>query len=162
MNVTNQYTYTLETIVQAGRERIPMEAVDIRTNEELRPSRLFHSMFGYVKKSILTILRTYVLYKPLAFFTALGSVPFGIGLILGIRFLVYLFQGRGSGHIQSLILASTLLMMGFMTYVVGILSDTIAAERKILEDTQYHARRADYQSQQKAEEKAEEKEKAGE
>ena len=158
MNVTNQYTYTLETIVQAGRERIPMEAVDIRTNEELRPSRLFHSMFGYVKKSILTILRTYVLYKPLAFFTALGSVPFGIGVILGIRFLVYLFQGRGSGHIQSLILASTLLMMGFMTYVVGILSDTIAAERKILEDTQYHARRADYQSQKKEDTPEESKE----
>ena len=144
MNVTNEYTYTLETIVQAGRERIPMQSVNIRTNAELRPSRLFHSMFGYVKKSILTILRAYVLYKPLAFFTVLGSVPFGIGVILGIRFLVFLFQGNSTGHVQSLILASTLIMMGFMTYVVGILSDTIAAERKILEDVQYHARRADY------------------
>ncbi len=144
MNVTNEYTYTLETIVQAGRERIPMQAVNIRTNAELRPSRLFHSMFGYVKKSILTILRAYVLYKPLAFFTVLGSIPFGIGIILGIRFLVFLFQGNSNGHVQSLILASTLIMMGFMTYVVGILSDTIAAERKILEDVQYHARRADY------------------
>ena len=144
MNVTNEYTYTLETIVQAGRERIPMQSVNIRTNAELRPSRLFHSMFGYVKKSILTILRAYVLYKPLAFFTVLGSIPFGIGVILGIRFLVFLFQGNSTGHVQSLILASTLIMMGFMTYVVGILSDTIAAERKILEDVQYHARRADY------------------
>ena len=144
MNVTNEYTYTLETIVQAGRERIPMQSVNIRTNAELRPSRLFHSMFGYVKKSILTILRAYVLYKPLAFFTVLGSIPFGIGVILGIRFLVFLFQGNSTGHMQSLILASTLIMMGFMTYVVGILSDTIAAERKILEDVQYHARRADY------------------
>ena len=121
MNVTNEYTYTLETIVQAGRERIPMQSV-----------------------SILTILRAYVLYKPLAFFTVLGSIPFGIGVILGIRFLVFLFQGNSTGHVQSLILASTLIMMGFMTYVVGILSDTIAAERKILEDVQYHARRADY------------------
>jgi len=150
MNVTNEYTYTLETIVQAGREKIPMEAVDIRTNGELRPSRLFHSMFGYIKKSILTILRAYVLYKPLAFFTALGSIPFGIGVILGIRFLVYLFMGNSSGHVQSLILAGTLIMMGFMTYVVGILSDTIAAERKILEDVQYHARRADYATEGKA------------
>lgn len=145
LNVTNEYTYTLETIVQAGRERIPMEAKDIRTNAELRPSRLFHSMFGYVKKSILTILRTYVMYKPLTFFMILGAIPFTIGLILGIRFLIAYFTDHSSGHIQSLILASTLLMMGFMTWVVGILSDTIASERKILEDTQYHARRADYE-----------------
>ncbi len=144
LNVTNEYTYTLETIVQAGRERIPMQAEDIRTNKELRPSRLFHSMFGYVKKSILTILRTYVMYKPLAFFTILGAIPFGIGLILGIRFLIIFISDHSSGHVQSLILAATLLMMGFMTWVVGILSDTIASERKILEDTQYHARRADY------------------
>ena len=153
LNVTNEYTYTLETIVQAGRERIPMEAVDIRTNGELRPSRLFHSMFGYIKKSILTILRTYVLYKPLTFFTLIGSIPFIAGLILGIRFLVYLFQGQSAGHIQSLILASTLLMMGFMTWVVGVLSDTISAERKILEDVQYHARRADYQTDKAKESK---------
>ena len=146
LNVTNEYTYTLETIVQAGREKIPMEAVDIRTNGELRPSRLFHSMFGYIKKSILTILRTYVMYKPLTFFTVLGCIPFLTGLIIGIRFLTFLFQGNSAGHIQSLILASTLLMMGFMTWVVGILSDTISAERKILEDVQYHARRADYQT----------------
>ena len=153
LNVTNEYTYTLETIVQAGREKIPMEAVDIRTNGELRPSRLFHSMFGYIKKSILTILRTYVLYKPLSFFTILGSIPFTIGVILGIRFLVFFFSGNSAGHIQSLILASTLIMMGFMTWVVGVLSDTISAERKILEDVQYHARRADYQTDKKRENK---------
>ena len=144
LNVTNEYTYTLETIVQAGRERIPMTSVPIRTNAELRPSRLFSSMFGYVKKSMLTILRAYVLYKPLQFFSILGSIPFIAGLILGIRFLVFAIQGHSEGHVQSLILASTLMMMGFMTYVVGILSDTISAERKILEDAQYHARRADY------------------
>ena len=84
------------------------------------------------------------MYKPLAFFTLLGLVPFTIGVILGIRFLIAFWSGNASGHIQSLILASTLLMMGFMTWVVGILSDTIAGLRKILEDTQYHARRADY------------------
>ena len=148
LNVTNEYTYTLETIVQAGRERIPMQAENIRTNAELRPSRLFHSMFGYVKKSILTILRTYVMYKPLAFFTILGAIPFTIGVILGIRFLIVFISDHSSGHIQSLILAATLMMMGFMTWVVGILSDTIASERKILEDTQYHARRADYAAEE--------------
>ena len=144
LNVTNEYTYTLETIVQAGRERIPMESVPIRTNGELRPSRLFHSMFGYVKRSIVTILRAYVMYKPMRFFTIVGAIPFLAGLGLGIRFIVCFCNGEGSGHIQSLILASTLLMLGFMTFVVGFLADTVAANRKILEDVQYHARRADY------------------
>ena len=157
LNVTNEYTYTLETIVQAGREKIPMDAVNIRTNGELRPSRLFHSMGSYIKKSILTILRTYVMYRPLTFFLILGCIPFTVGLILGIRFLIFFFQGDSAGHIQSLILASTLLMMGFMTWVVGILSDTIAGERKILEDVQYHARRADYQTSRESTENRENK-----
>jgi glycosyltransferase involved in cell wall biosynthesis len=144
LNVINEYTYTLETIVQAGREKIPMEAVPIRTNAELRPSRLFSSMFGYIKKSVLTIVRAYVMYKPMKFFTILGSIPFLIGLGIGIRFLVLMGMGQSSGHVQSLILASTLLMLGFMTYVVGIQADTIAANRKILEDVQYHVRKLDY------------------
>ncbi len=144
MNVTNEYTYTLETIVQAGRNKIPMMSVDIRTNGELRPSRLFSSMFGYVKKSMLTIVRAYVMYKPLNFFSFLGTIPFAIGLILGIRFLVYMAMGQADGHVQSLILASTLLMMGFMTYVIGVLSDTIASNRKLLEDIQKRVRKIDY------------------
>ena len=144
LNVTNEYTYTLETIVQAGRERIPMESVDIHTNEELRPSRLFSSMRSYIKKSVITIFRAFVLYKPMRFFFILGSIPFLIGLVIDIRYLVYVAEGTAGGHIQSLILASTLMMIGFMTYVVGILSDAIAGIRKILEDVQYHARRADY------------------
>lgn len=144
MNVTNEYTYTLETIVQAGRERIPMISVPIRTNAELRPSRLFHSMLGYVKKSMLTIIRAYAVYKPLKFFSCVGAVPFVAGLALGIRYLILAGQGQANGHVQSLILASTLLMLGFMIYIVGFLADVISAQRKILEDVQYHARRADY------------------
>lgn len=147
LNVTNEYTYTLETIVQAGREKIPMMSVPIRTNAELRPSRLFSSMFGYVKKSMFTIIRAYIMYKPLQFFTIVGSVPFLIGLGLGVRFLVYMFLGQSGGHVQSLILASTLLMLGFMTYVVGLLADTIAANRKILEDVQYHVRKIEYEKE---------------
>lgn len=144
LNVTNEYTYTLETIVQAGRERIPMESVPIRTNAELRPSRLFSSMFGYVKKSMLTIIRAYAAYKPLAFFTFIGSIPFSIGLLIGIRFLVFMAMGQSGGHIQSLILSSTLLTLGFMTFVVGFLSDILSSIRKILEDVQYHVRKIDY------------------
>jgi hypothetical protein len=145
INVTNDYTYTLETIVQAGRERIPMTSVPIRTNAELRPSRLFSSIMGYVKRSMFTIIRAYIMYKPLKFFTMIGSIPFIFGFILGLRFLIYSAMGESSGHVQSLILASTLLMMGFMTYVIGLLADTVASNRKILEDAQYHARRADYE-----------------
>ena len=149
MNVTNEYTYTLETIVQAGRNKIAQTSVPIRTNGELRPSRLFNSMMGYVKKSMLTILRAFMTYKPLRFFTILAMIPFVIGLALGIRFLVYFFMGNGSGHIQSLIFASMLMMMGFITYMIGLVSDLIAVNRKLLEDIQYHVRKLDYDGEER-------------
>jgi glycosyltransferase involved in cell wall biosynthesis len=141
LNVTNEYTYTLETIVQAGRERIPMMSVPIRTNAELRPSRLFSSMFGYVKKSMLTIIRAYIMYKPLKFFSIVGTIPFVLGIVLGIRFLIIGFEG----HVQSLILASILLLMGFISYLMGMMADVIARNRRLLEDAEYHARRVDYE-----------------
>lgn len=144
LNVTNEYTYTLETIVQAGREKIAMESVPIRTNGELRPSRLFNSMMGYVKKSMVTIIRAFMMYKPLKFFTIVGMIPFLTGVVLGIRYLVFLFTGQAGGHVQSLILASTLIMMGFMTIIIGLQADIIAANRKILEDIQYRVRKLQY------------------
>ena len=136
LNVVNEYTYTLETIVQAGRSKIAMESVPIRTNGELRPSRLFNSMFGYVKKSMLTILRAFMMYRPLMVFTVIGGIIFTLGLAVGIRFLIFYFGGTGAGHIQSLILASTLMLLGFQTFIVGLLADIISANRKILEDVQ--------------------------
>ena len=144
LNVVNEYTYTLETIVQAGRSKIAMESVPIRTNAELRPSRLFSSMFGYVKKSMLTILRAFMMYRPLMVFSIIGRILFGGGLASGIRFLVYFFGGSGAGHMQSLILASTLMLLGFQTFIVGLLADIISANRKILEDVQYHVRKLDF------------------
>lgn len=144
LNVTNEYTYTLETIVQAGREKIAMESVPIRTNAELRPSRLFSSMMGYVKKSMVTIIRAFMMYKPLKFFTIVGLIPFLIGAGIGIRYLVLMFMGIAGGHIQSLILASILIMLGFMTMIIGLQADIIAANRKIMEDIQYHVRKLDY------------------
>lgn len=151
LNVVNEYTYTLETIVQAGREKMAMTSVPIRTNAELRASRLFNSMFGYIKKSMLTIIRSFMMYRPLKFFGSIGAVLFVIGLILGIRYLVYFFTGGASGHVQSLILASTLMMMGSMTGIIGLQADIIAANRKILEDVQYHVRKIDYDNAQKNE-----------
>lgn len=144
INVVNDYTYTLETIVQAGRERIPITSVPIRTNEELRPSRLFSSIWSYVKKSMLTIIRAFIMYKPLKCFSYLASVPMLVGLIYTVRFIVAYAMGNGNGHIQSLILGCTLIILGFLTFMMGLIADIIAANRKILEDTQYHARKVEY------------------
>lgn len=146
LNVINEYTYTLETIVQAGREKIAMMSVPIHTNAELRPSRLFHSMFGYVKRSSVTIIRAFMMYKPLRFFTIIGLIPFVLGVIIGIRYLVFICTGTAGGHVQSLILASILILMGFMTIVIGLQADIIAANRKILQDIQYRVREMEYQS----------------
>lgn len=144
LNVVNDYTYTLETIVQAGRSKMAIMSVPIRTNPELRSSRLFHSMWGYVKKSMLTILRAFMWYKPLYCFTMVALIPSLIGLGIAVRFLIYYFNGAGKGHVQSLILACTLLIIGFITFVIGLLADTIAANRRILEDVQYHVRKMEY------------------
>ena len=149
MNVINEYTYTLETIVQAGRNRMAITSVPVRTNPELRSSRLFHSMFSYVKRSMLTILRAFMMYKPLLCFTLVGAVPFLIGLGIGIRYLILYFTVGGSGHVQSLILACTLMIMGFMTFIIGLQADVIASNRKILEDVQYHLRRLEYDGKRK-------------
>lgn len=146
LNVINEYTYTLETIVQAGRNKMAITSVPIRTNPELRKSRLFHSMWGYIKKSMLTILRALLMYKSLMCLTIVGAIPFLAGLGIGIRFLVFLFRGNSTGHVQSLILACTLMIMGFMTFVIGMLADVLSANRKIMEDVQYHVRKLTYDS----------------
>lgn len=157
MNVVNDYTYTLETIVQAGREKIAITSVPIRTNAELRPSRLFKSIWGYVKKSILTILRAYMMYKPLRSFTLLASIPVLVGFGIGCRYLYFMSVGQAGGHVQSLLLACTLIVMGFLTFMIGLVADVIAANRKLLQDTQYHARKVEYDAlyaQQKLEKEA--------
>ena len=151
LNVMNNYTYTLETIVQAGRTSVAIDSVPIRTNGELRKSRLFHSMFGYVKRSMLTIIRAFLMYRPLTFFSILGLIPFTAGLLLALRFLVFWIGGNGMGHVQSLVLASTLLLLGFMTFILGLQADIIANNRKILEDIQYRVRRLDYHEEEKEE-----------
>lgn len=141
LNVVNEYTYTLETIVQAGRNRMAIMSVPIRTNGELRPSRLFHSMFGYIKKSMLTIVRAYLMYKPLRFFFYLGLIPMFVGLVLGIRYIVFICMGQAAGHIQSLIFASMTILLGVMCWMIGIQADLIASNRKILEEVQYNVRK---------------------
>ena len=144
INVINEYTYTLETIVQAGRTKIAQTSVPIKTNPELRKSRLFNSMFGYVKKSMITILRAFMMYKPMRFFNTIGIILMTCGFALGIRFLVYFSMGEGTGHIQSLILTSMLVLVGFQTILIGLQADLIAANRKLIEDVQYRVRKMDY------------------
>lgn len=141
LNVVNQYTYTLETIVQAGRNRMAITSVPVRTNPELRKSRLFHSMGSYIKKSMLTIIRAFLMYRPLTFFSICGLIPFTIGLAYIIRFLIFFARGNGAGHTQSLVFATMLIIIGFMTFILGLQADIIAANRKILEDVQYRVRR---------------------
>lgn len=149
LNVVNEYTYTLEQIVQAGRNKMAIISVPIRTNGELRPSRLFGSMFSYIKKSMLTIVRAYIMYKPLRFFVSLGCIPLLIGIALGIRFIILFIMGSGNGNIQSLILCSLMIMIGVLIIVLGMLADVIAANRKMLEDIQYHVRKVDYETERK-------------
>lgn len=146
LNVINEYTYTLETIVQAGRSKMAMISVPINTNAELRPSRLFNSMFGYVKKSIPTILRAFLMYKPLKFFCTIGMMSIFIGILIGLRFIVFYLKGHGDGNIQSLILSSMLIRVGVQSFIIGLQADIIAANRKILEDIQYKVRKIYYDS----------------
>lgn len=149
LHVINEYTYTLETIIQAGREKIAITSVPVRTNAELRPSRLFHSMFSYIKKSALTIIRAFMMYKPLKFFGIIGTIPFTLGIILGIRYLIYLANDPHTGHVQSLILAAVLLLMGVQTYIVGLHADVMAANRKMIEEIKYHIKKMEYDNQEK-------------
>ena len=144
MNVINEYTYTLETIVQAGRNKMAVTSVPIRTNPELRKSRLFHSMFGYVKKSMITIGRTYMMYRPLAVFSAIAAVLGSSGTAIGVRFLIKRAKGKGQGNVQSLILASMLIIIASIAGVIGLLADVIAGNRKLLQEIQFELRRMDY------------------
>ncbi len=138
--VFNDYTYTLETIIQAGQKNMAITSVPVQVNEDLRPSRLFKSIPAYIKRSIVTIVRIFVIYRPFRFFGAIGAVLFGAGFLIGIRFLWFYLGGEGGGHIQSLILASSLLVMGFQTLLIAFVADLLAANRKLLEDVRYRQR----------------------
>jgi glycosyltransferase involved in cell wall biosynthesis len=140
LNVFNSYTYTLETLIQAGQKGMRVMSVPVRVNGDLRPSRLVKSIPSYVKRSILTIFRIFIVYQPLKFFVTIGSIPFLIGFGLGARFLVEFFRGEGDGHVQSLILAAVLLLLGFLTFLLAVLADLLSVNRRLLEELQEHQR----------------------
>ncbi|MDR2104965.1 MAG: glycosyltransferase family 2 protein [Deferribacteraceae bacterium] len=145
LNVINQYTYTLETIIQAGRNKMCIVSVPVSTNPEIRKSRLFKNIGVYISRSAIVILRTFLMYKPLKFFFFIAAASFLGGAFLAGRFIYYFITDSGSGHVQSLIAAAILLLLSAQTFIAGLQADIIAANRKILEDVQYILRKAEYE-----------------
>ena len=136
LTVFSDYTYTLETIIQAGQKNMAITSVPIRVNGDLRPSRLVKSIGSYIRRSIITIIRVFAIYRPFRFFGAIGLTLFAAGFLIGLRFLYkWLMSGNGyDGHVQSLILASSLLIIGFHTILIAFVADLLAANRKLLEE----------------------------
>jgi len=141
--VFSDYTYTLETIIQAGQKNMAITSVPIRVNADLRPSRLLKSIPSYIKRSVITIVRIFVIYRPFRFFGTIGAIFFSAGFLVGLRFLWFYVHGNGNGHIQSLILAGLLLGIGFQTFLIAFVADLQAANRKLLEDIRFRTRRQD-------------------
>ena len=144
LNVFNEYTYTLETIIQAGQKNIATISVPIRTNAFLRPSRLMRSIPSYIKKSVTTIIRIFVVYKPFRFFVSIGLVFSFFGILIGLRFLYFYMTGGGAGHIQSLIFASIMIGIGFQVVLVAFLADLLSVNRRLLEDVQYRLKKIEF------------------
>ena len=134
INIYDNFTYTLEMIIQSKVKGLRLESVPVEVNEELRPSRLFKNYFQYSFRSMITIIRMFIVYRPFRFFAVIASVLGILGFIIGLRFLLYYFLGNGGGHVQSLILASILLIIGFQTLLLAVIADLLAINRRILEE----------------------------
>lgn len=144
LNVVSEYTYTLETIIEAGHQKLAIENVAIGTNEKLRDSRLFKSMWGYIKKSAITITRTYTMIKPLRVFLTIGLIFAVLGVGIGMRFIYFWASGLGQGHIQSLILSAMCIIVGVQSISFALIADAIAANRKINDELLYRMKKIEY------------------
>jgi glycosyltransferase involved in cell wall biosynthesis len=151
--VLNDYSYTLETLIQAGARKMPVEYVKIRTNPQTRPSRLIRSIPHYLANSSATIVRSYTMYRPLRVFTLLGGLFILGGLGLAGRFLYYYILGQGNGHLQSVVLSAVLLIVGFQVILIGLLADLIGFNRKILEELLYRVKYVDLNTKERAHQK---------
>lgn len=140
MSIVSDFSYTLESIIQAGKRRMAIAHVPVATNHRTRESRLFDSVFSYIKKSGATIVRIYASYEPLKVFSYIGGTVFGVGFLISLRFLYYYLTGTGLGHLQSLILSAVLMMIGFQVVLIGLVADLISGSRKLLEDLLYRVR----------------------
>jgi glycosyltransferase involved in cell wall biosynthesis len=151
LNVLSTYSYTLETLIQAGAQRMAVEFVPVRTNPKLRDSRLFKSMSSYIKRSGATMLRSYATYQPLRVFLSVGVLLLVVGLLGIARFAYFFASGGGGGHIQSLVIAGALVVVGFQIALIGLLADLTAANRRLLEEALYRLRRLEGASAAQAE-----------
>jgi len=133
-NILSNYSYTLETLIQAGNHNISVTSVPIRTNPPRRPSRLMHGMWDYLIRSSITIIRAYAMYRAIRVFFTIGLIMLTAGFALGVRYMVFFFQGQGGGHVQSVIIAAVLIIVGFQTILNGLIADLIASNRKMLEE----------------------------
>ncbi len=134
INVFSSYSYTLETIIQAGQKGMTVASVPVRVNADLRPSRLVRSIPQYLWRSTLTIGRIFLIYRPLRFFLSVSAGLFVPGLLIGIRFLYEMHRGHGQGHVQSLILMAILMIAAVLFFILGLLAELISVNRRLLED----------------------------
>jgi glycosyltransferase involved in cell wall biosynthesis len=144
MTIVSEFSYTLETIIQAGKQRMAIAHVEVGTNPRTRPSRLFGSIYGYIKRSAATIVRIYTMYEPLKVFTYIGGLVFLLGVAVSMRFLYFYLFGsalEASGHFQSLILSAVLMIVGFQTVMIGLVADVLSSNRKLTEDLLYRVRK---------------------
>jgi glycosyltransferase involved in cell wall biosynthesis len=141
MTIVSEFSYTLESIIQAGKRRMAVAHVEVGTNPRTRESRLFSSVFSYIKQSSATIVRIYASYEPLKVFSYIGLTILAVGVVISLRFLYYWVTGSGMGKLQSLILSAVLMIIGFQVLLIGLVADLISGSRKILEDVQYRVRR---------------------
>lgn len=148
MTIYSNFSYTLETIIQAGKKGIDITYVPVETNPKLRESRLMRNIFQYVVSSGVTILRIFLMYEALRVFITTGTVLFGLGTLISLRFLYYFLLSEGQGHIQSLILAAVLLVLGFQTILLGLLADLIAKNRRLNEEASYRLKRLELGSKE--------------
>lgn len=144
--VLSEYSYTLETLIQAGSRHMAIEYVPVRTNPKTRPSRLMRNIPHYLAHSVSTIVRAYTMYRPLRVFSALGLFFILGGVVLGLRFLYFFIIGQGAGHIQSVILTAILLIVGFQVLLIGLVADLIGFNRKILEEVLYRLRKQEIET----------------
>lgn len=141
INVFDNYTYTLETIIQSKSKGLIIESTPVRVNENYRKSKLVKNIFDYIRKSTFTMVRMFIIYRPFRFFAIIGGALFALGLVIWGRFLFYYLSDKGAGHIQSLLFAAILMIIGFQTVMLGVIADLLAINRKLVEDVQIRVKK---------------------
>lgn len=146
LNIFDNYTYTMETLLQANAKGLKVVSVPIRVNPALRKSRLVKNIFDYVFKSAKTTMRMFIVYRPFRFFITIAGISGAMGLILIARFLYFFALGNGNGHVQSLIFAAIFMIAAVQLAIIAIIGDLLSINRKLLEDIQTRMKKAEFNS----------------